>query len=63
MVPHRTAAHTGYDPLSMRDVEQPRDGTTEYECLQCGIITGAEASPGRCPNCGGEMRNRQMPLE
>ena len=47
----------------MKDVKQDSDGATPYECLQCGRITTADDNPGACPDCGGEIRNRQTPLE
>ncbi|WP_336328369.1 rubrerythrin-like domain-containing protein [Halovenus sp. HT40] len=47
----------------MRDVEQHRDTETPYECFECGLITYATNQPENCPDCGGEMRNRQTPLE
>jgi len=46
----------------MRDVDQGTDEETPYECFECGnIIT--EKNPDQCPDCGGTMRNRRMPLE
>jgi len=47
----------------MRDVTQSPDKETPYECFDCGNIVIAENQPEHCPDCGGEMRNRQMPFE
>jgi rubrerythrin len=47
----------------MSDVNTNSDGETPYECFDCGNIIIAETSPGLCPDCGGPMRNRQVPLE
>ena len=46
----------------MRDVEQSPDGETPYECFECGTIV-VEETLTTCPDCGGEMRNRRMPIE
>ncbi|WP_207591846.1 rubrerythrin-like domain-containing protein [Halomontanus rarus] len=37
--------------------------SSEYECLQCGKIVGAETHPGSCPDCDGEFQNRAKSLE
>ncbi|MFC7228632.1 rubrerythrin-like domain-containing protein [Salinirubellus salinus] len=47
----------------MIDVTADPDGETPYECFQCGQIIVAETPPGRCPDCGGEIRNRRTPIE
>ena len=47
----------------MRDVDPEPDEETPYECFECGNIIIAENSSDRCPDCGGPMRNRRMPLE
>lgn len=47
----------------MRDVDQDSDSESPYECFRCGNIIVAEESPGTCPDCAGEMRNRRTPLE
>jgi rubrerythrin len=47
----------------MKDVDPDSDEETPYECFECGKIIIAEDSPGQCPDCGGPMRNRRMPLE
>ncbi|WP_254546458.1 rubrerythrin-like domain-containing protein [Halomarina pelagica] len=47
----------------MRDVKIAPDEERPYECFECGSILIAESNPGQCPDCGGPMRNRQMPLE
>ncbi len=47
----------------MRDVEQIPDEKSPYECFECGRIIIAVDNPTSCPDCGGDMRNRQTPLE
>lgn len=47
----------------MRDVEYDPTEKRPYECFDCGTIVLAEHHPVRCPDCGGEMRNRYTPLE
>ncbi|WP_254823778.1 rubrerythrin-like domain-containing protein [Haloglomus halophilum] len=47
----------------MRDVEYESGEESAYECFDCGNITLAELKPSTCPDCGGQMRNRRMPLE
>jgi len=47
----------------MRDVEQDHDGETPYECFDCGRIVTATSQPETCPDCDGDMRNRQTPME
>ncbi|ELZ31279.1 hypothetical protein C465_15597 [Halorubrum distributum JCM 9100] len=47
----------------MKDLEPETDDETTYECFECGNILISERKPGQCPDCGGPMRNRQMPLE
>ncbi|MUV88531.1 rubrerythrin-like domain-containing protein [Halapricum sp. CBA1109] len=47
----------------MRDVEPNQDRETAYECFECGNIVLAADSPDKCPDCGGAMRNRHIPLE
>ncbi|EMA50500.1 MULTISPECIES: rubrerythrin-like domain-containing protein [Halococcus] len=47
----------------MRDVDQNADSETPYECFDCGTIVLTATNPGQCPDCGGEMRNRLIPLE
>ena len=47
----------------MRDIEYDPDEEKSYECFQCGTVIVAESNPDRCPNCGGQMRNRMTPLE
>lgn len=36
---------------------------SKYECLQCGNIVEAESHPGDCPECGGGVQDRAVPLE
>ncbi|MFB6071000.1 MAG: rubrerythrin-like domain-containing protein [Halanaeroarchaeum sp.] len=46
----------------MRDVTNSPSTTGPYECFNCGqIVTDPDA--GRCPECHGQLRNRQMPIE
>ncbi|MDS0294943.1 rubrerythrin-like domain-containing protein [Halogeometricum luteum] len=47
----------------MRDVESEPGAETPYECFECGNIVVERNSPGQCPDCGGQMRNRRIPLE
>lgn len=47
----------------MRDVDHNPDEERPYECFECGTVTVAETNPGRCPDCGGTMRNRRIPIE
>jgi rubrerythrin len=47
----------------MRDIVQEADVENRYECFNCGNVVVAMESPGPCPECGGEMRNRTTPLE
>ncbi|GAB7090314.1 hypothetical protein JCM18237_05850 [Halorubrum luteum] len=37
--------------------------TTPYECFDCATIVDEADHPGACPNCGGTMRNRSLPIE
>ncbi|SFG45834.1 Protein of unknown function [Halopelagius inordinatus] len=43
----------------------PADATalSTYECFDCGTVVEAESNPATCPDCGGELRNRSMPVE
>ncbi|WP_418282618.1 rubrerythrin-like domain-containing protein [Halorubrum sp. DTA98] len=37
---------------------------TPYECFDCAtIVDDGDGHPGVCPNCGGTMRNRGLPIE
>ena len=47
----------------MKDVKVDPNEESPYECFQCGTIVHSAANPDQCPDCGGEMRNRQVPLE
>lgn len=47
----------------MKDADIDPTAEHEYECFDCGNIRVATSDPGPCPECGGEMRNRQTPLE
>lgn len=47
----------------MRDVTQDSTEEVAYECFECGNIVVDPNSSGRCPECGGELRNRGMPIE
>ncbi|WP_157525752.1 rubrerythrin-like domain-containing protein [Halorientalis sp. IM1011] len=47
----------------MRDTESTSSEETPYECFECGNVIVATDNPGSCPECGGSMRNRLMPLE
>lgn len=37
--------------------------TTQYECFNCATIVDGDTHPGACPDCGGTMRNRTVPIE
>lgn len=47
----------------MRDVDYDHETETAYECFNCGTLVMADEHPGRCEDCGSEMRNRMAPLE
>ena len=47
----------------MRDVDQKNGEESTYECYDCGAIRIEESNPEVCPDCGGQMRNRMMPME
>jgi rubrerythrin len=47
----------------MRDVDQEPDSETTYECFSCGTLVQRVSNPEACPDCGGSMRNRMMPME
>ncbi len=47
----------------MRDLDQDTAEERTYECFECGTVVSAASPPGECPECGGQMRNREMPLE
>lgn len=47
----------------MKDVEIDPGEASPYECFECGSIVVAEDAPSQCPDCGGPMRNRLVPLE
>ncbi|MFC4358409.1 rubrerythrin-like domain-containing protein [Halobium salinum] len=47
----------------MRDIEYDPTTETAYECLNCGTVISVSTSPGRCPDCDGSLRNREMPFE
>ncbi|EMA48085.1 rubrerythrin-like domain-containing protein [Halococcus salifodinae] len=49
--------------MTLRDVDRETDAETPYECFECGTIVVTTESPGVCPDCGGELRNRLIPLE
>ncbi|MFC6906699.1 rubrerythrin-like domain-containing protein [Halalkalicoccus tibetensis] len=46
----------------MKDSYSEPDGKRPYECFNCGTICVKEKATS-CPNCGGQMRNRLIPLE
>jgi rubrerythrin len=53
----------GTRELRMKDVEVDPDQESPYECFACGKILTAADAPSLCPDCGGAMRNRQVPFE
>ncbi len=46
-----------------RDVPSELGGERAYECYVCGATCVASDSPGACPECGADMRNRGAPME
>lgn len=46
----------------MIDIEHESDEDHRYECFDCGRIVVAESAVA-CPECGGELRNRKIPVE
>lgn len=49
--------------MLMKDVIQDSSEDVTYECFECGTIVVDPDSPGLCPECGGELRNRGTPIE
>ncbi|MFB6172929.1 MAG: rubrerythrin-like domain-containing protein [Haloarculaceae archaeon] len=47
----------------MRDVESDPDADATYECFECGNVVVDDSPPGECEECGGDLRNRGMPIE
>jgi rubrerythrin len=47
----------------MKDVVINVEEKSPYECFECGTIVATVDNPGSCPDCGGDVRNRQTPLE
>ncbi len=47
----------------MRDITQDTGEELTYECFECGTIVVDPSTGGSCPECGGELRNRAMPIE
>ena len=45
-----------------KDVPYNPGEESSYECFDCGTVV-RETEPTRCPDCGGDMRNRRTPLE
>ncbi|WP_434803497.1 rubrerythrin-like domain-containing protein [Natranaeroarchaeum aerophilus] len=58
-----TAHETRVLGLPMRDVTQDAGEEMTYECFECGNIVVDPTTVGNCPECGGELRNRGMPIE
>ncbi|WP_409025380.1 rubrerythrin-like domain-containing protein [Halalkalicoccus salilacus] len=46
----------------MKDIDQDTDTDRAYECFECSTIIISDGATS-CSNCGGQMRNRQMPIE
>ncbi|THE63732.1 rubrerythrin-like domain-containing protein [Salinadaptatus halalkaliphilus] len=46
----------------MKDIKLDPEEESLYECFSCGTVVRAPTS-GTCPDCGADMRNRQMPIE
>jgi rubrerythrin len=61
--PWRRHARRGVYQPTMRDVDQATGEESPYECFECGTVVTTGDHPGQCPTCGGEVRNRQTPLE
>ncbi|MCY4731770.1 rubrerythrin-like domain-containing protein [Natronomonas gomsonensis] len=47
----------------MRDKTQTPNAERRYECFECGTVVVTAESPGSCPECGGDLRNRGTPIE
>ncbi|MFW5917691.1 MAG: rubrerythrin-like domain-containing protein [Halorubrum sp.] len=47
----------------MKDASPNSTTESAYECFECGNVVITDNSPGTCPDCAGEMRNRRMPIE
>ena len=47
----------------MKDVKPTPGEERPFECFECGNVIVAKDNPEPCPDCGGSMRNRQMPIE
>ena len=43
------------------DPYSPTEGY--YECIECGHREHRSDSPGRCPNCDGQVQNIAVPRE
>lgn len=48
--------------MPQEDPAYDPDTVHEYECLNCGTVVRA-ADATECPNCGGTLRNRALPME
>ncbi|WP_154658564.1 rubrerythrin-like domain-containing protein [Halopiger djelfimassiliensis] len=46
----------------MKDIEYDPAEESTYECFACGTVVQA-STPGACPDCGADMRNRRTPIE
>lgn len=47
----------------MKDADYDPQSENPYECFDCGTIQIETDDPGKCPECGGDMRNRRTPME
>lgn len=50
-------------PQKVWDTEYDTEGESEYECYGCGYLVCKNGTPVTCPECGGTLRNRDMPIE
>lgn len=48
---------------AIRDVEYDPSEASAYECFTCGTVVTSVDNPVECPNCGGDVRHRQTPIE
>ncbi|WP_254535275.1 rubrerythrin-like domain-containing protein [Halomarina litorea] len=47
--------------MAEQEVCDEPDGPFTYVCNDCGKRIEADNSPGKCPECGGELENISKP--